>query len=61
MPNTPALVGLGAAAIAGGATASDDDLEWAEAELAYVFGGDGRFAAAFATAQGSGEGHELYL
>jgi len=36
MPNTPALVGLGAAAIAGGATASDDDLAWAEAILGSV-------------------------
>ena len=36
MPNTPALVGRGAAAIAGGATASDDDLAWAEAILGSV-------------------------
>ncbi len=36
MPNTPALVGLGTAAIAGGATASEDDLEWAEAILGSV-------------------------
>lgn len=36
MPNTPALVGLGAAAIAGGATASDDDLAWAEGILGSV-------------------------
>ena len=36
MPNTPALVGLGAAAIAGGATASDGDLAWAEAILGSV-------------------------
>ena len=36
MPNTPALVGLGAAAIAGGSTASDDDLAWAEAILGSV-------------------------
>lgn len=33
MPNTPALVGEGAAAIAGGAHATDDDLDWAEAVL----------------------------
>lgn len=36
MPNTPALVGAGAAAIAGGAAASDDDLDWAESILAAV-------------------------
>ena len=36
MPNTPALVGLGTAAIAGGATASDSDLAWAEAILGSV-------------------------
>src|SRR5437868_9927932 len=30
MPNTPALIGAGAAAIAGGSKATDDDLEWAE-------------------------------
>jgi pyrroline-5-carboxylate reductase len=36
MPNTPALVGAGAAAIAGGATATDDDLAWAESILAAV-------------------------
>lgn len=29
MPNTPALVGMGAAAIAGGTHAGDDDLSWA--------------------------------
>src|SRR5205807_139850 len=33
MPNTPALVGAGAAAIAAGSAANDDDLEWAEAIL----------------------------
>jgi pyrroline-5-carboxylate reductase len=36
MPNTPALVGRGAAAIAPGASADDDDLDWAEAILAAV-------------------------
>ena len=36
MPNTPALVGAGAAAIAGGSAASDDDLAWAESILAAV-------------------------
>ena len=36
MPNTPALVGEGASAIAGGATATDDDLEWAEGVLGAV-------------------------
>jgi pyrroline-5-carboxylate reductase len=36
MPNTPALVGAGAAAIAGGRTAGDDDLAWAEEVLGAV-------------------------
>ena len=36
MPNTPALVGEGAAAICGGATADDADLEWAEGILGAV-------------------------
>jgi pyrroline-5-carboxylate reductase len=36
MPNTPALVGSGAAAIAGGVTATDDDLAWAESILTAV-------------------------
>jgi len=36
MPNTPALVGQGAAAIAPGAAASDDDLAWAESLLGTV-------------------------
>ncbi len=36
MPNTPALVGQGAAAIAGGTTATDDDLSWAEEILGAV-------------------------
>jgi pyrroline-5-carboxylate reductase len=36
MPNTPALVGAGAAAIAGGTSAGDDDLAWAESILAAV-------------------------
>lgn len=36
MPNTPALVGLGAAAICGGASADDDDLAWAEGLLRAV-------------------------
>ena len=36
MPNTPALLGAGASAIAGGAAASDDDLVWAESILSAV-------------------------
>jgi len=36
MPNTPALVGAGAAAIAGGSAASSADLDWAESILAAV-------------------------
>jgi pyrroline-5-carboxylate reductase len=36
MPNTPALVGLGASAIAGGTHASDADVEWARSILASV-------------------------
>jgi pyrroline-5-carboxylate reductase len=36
MPNTPALVGSGAAAIAGGTAARDDHLAWAEAILSAV-------------------------
>jgi pyrroline-5-carboxylate reductase len=36
MPNTPALVGLGAAAIAGGTHATDADLAWATAVLRSV-------------------------
>jgi len=36
MPNTPALVGAGMAAMAGGEGASDDDLDWAEGILAAV-------------------------
>lgn len=36
MPNTPALVGLGASAIAPGAAAGDDDLAWAESLLGGV-------------------------
>jgi pyrroline-5-carboxylate reductase len=36
MPNTPALVGAGAAAIAGGVSATDDDLAWAEGILSAV-------------------------
>ena len=36
MPNTPALVGAGAAAIAAGHAATDDDLEWAESVLGAV-------------------------
>jgi len=36
MPNTPALVGAGAAAIAPGAHATDDDLAWAESILSAV-------------------------
>jgi len=36
MPNTPALVGIGAAAIARGTNASDDDVEWAESILSSV-------------------------
>jgi len=36
MPNTPALVGAGAAAISPGAHAGEDDLDWAEAILGAV-------------------------
>jgi len=36
MPNTPALIGQGAAAIAGGTRATSDDLDWAESVLAAV-------------------------
>ena len=36
MPNTPALVGCGAAAIAGGSAAGDADLDWAEEILSAV-------------------------
>jgi len=36
MPNTPALVGAGAAAIAGGTAATDADLEWAAGVLGAV-------------------------
>jgi pyrroline-5-carboxylate reductase len=36
MPNTPALVGAGAAAIAGGSAAGEDDLVWAESVLGAV-------------------------
>jgi len=36
MPNTPALVGVAAAAIAAGTTATDDDLAWAESLLGAV-------------------------
>ncbi|MDQ1367605.1 MAG: pyrroline-5-carboxylate reductase, partial [Acidimicrobiaceae bacterium] len=36
MPNTPALIGAGAAAIAPGAFASGDDLDWAEEILGAV-------------------------
>jgi pyrroline-5-carboxylate reductase len=36
MPNTPALVGSGAAAIAPGTAASDEDLAWAESILGAV-------------------------
>lgn len=36
MPNTPSLVGQGAAAIAPGAAATDDDLAWAESLLGAV-------------------------
>ncbi|HMJ76172.1 MAG TPA: pyrroline-5-carboxylate reductase [Iamia sp.] len=36
MPNTPALVGAGAAAVAGGTHATDDDLTWAEEILGAV-------------------------
>jgi pyrroline-5-carboxylate reductase len=36
MPNTPALVGTGASALAGGPTATDDDLAWATRLLGAV-------------------------
>lgn len=36
MPNTPALIGAGAAAVAAGTLATDDDLAWAESILGSV-------------------------
>ena len=36
MPNTPALVGAGTAAIAGGTAATEDDVAWAESVLGAV-------------------------
>ncbi len=36
MPNTPALLGSGASAIAGGAAATEDDVAWAESILSAV-------------------------
>ncbi|MDP9387126.1 MAG: pyrroline-5-carboxylate reductase, partial [Actinomycetota bacterium] len=36
MPNTPALVGAGAAAVAGGSAVGDEDLDWAEGVLGAV-------------------------
>lgn len=36
MPNTPAMVGAGASAIAGGSAATDTDLDWAEQVLGAV-------------------------
>lgn len=36
MPNTPALVGSGAAAVAGGSSASSEDIEWARGILEAV-------------------------
>ena len=36
MPNTPALIGAGASAIAAGASATPDDLDWAESILSAV-------------------------
>ena len=36
MPNTPALVGLGAAAIAASSNATDDDISWAQSILSAV-------------------------
>jgi pyrroline-5-carboxylate reductase len=36
MPNTPALVGLGASAVAAGSSATEDDLAWAESILGAV-------------------------
>ena len=36
MPNTPALVGAGAAAVAAGVRGEDDELAWAEAVLGAV-------------------------
>ena len=36
IPNTPALLGKGAAALCGGSFATDDDLEWAEGILGTV-------------------------
>lgn len=36
MPNTPALVGTGASAVAGGSTVTEDDLVWAEGVLSSI-------------------------
>jgi pyrroline-5-carboxylate reductase len=36
MPNTPALIGAGAAAVSAGSAAGDDDLAWAESVLGAV-------------------------
>lgn len=36
MPNTPSKIGFGAAGIAGGSTAADEDLKWAETILSSV-------------------------
>jgi pyrroline-5-carboxylate reductase len=36
MPNTPALVGTGASAVAAGSKAGEDDLEWAESILSSI-------------------------
>lgn len=36
MPNTPSLIGAGVAAVAGGSTATEDDLAWAEGILGSV-------------------------
>ena len=47
MPNTPALIGAGAAAISPGASATEDDLDWAESLLVVGrLGGAGRRVAA---------------
>lgn len=64
MPNTPALVRLGASAIAAGSTATDDDIAWAETILRAVGTVDRVEEAtldAFTGVAGSGPAYVFYL